>query len=170
MRAAGHHIQPDLANASRRRRAVAAIAARRVRRPGLLALRGLITAAVSAESVAVAGISPASLTIMAAALAWLIWTGRHDIGSGGRGLPPDLGQAPVVTGGVMGGEGHHTFPAGPPPRGGNAPICWNTSIRFSSSQCSTNMPSSARQMSMERISTGLPLAGMPMSSPVWVPR
>jgi hypothetical protein len=72
--------------------------------------------------------------------------------------------------GEMGGEVHHAFPAGPAPRGGNAPICWNTSIRFSSSQCSANMPSSARQISMERISTLLPLAGMPMSSPVWVPR
>src|SRR5580704_13277120 len=28
-----------------------------------------------------------------------------------------------------------------------APICWNTSSRFSSSQCSTNFPSLTRQMS-----------------------
>ena len=41
----------------------------------------------------------------------------------------------------------------------NAPICWDTSTRFSSSQCSTNMQSSARQISTERISTWLPLAG-----------
>ena len=65
--------------------------------------------------------------------------------------------------GEMGGEVHHASRSGPAPRGGSAPICWNISSRFSSSQCSTNMPSSTRQMSMERISTGLPLAGMPMN-------
>ncbi len=70
----------------------------------------------------------------------------------------------------MGREVHYASRSGPAPRGGSAPICWNICSRFSSSQCSTNMPSSTRQMSMERISTGWPLAGMPMSSPVWVPR
>jgi hypothetical protein len=31
----------------------------------------------------------------------------------------------------MGGEGNHAFPAGPPPGGGSAPICWNISSGFS---------------------------------------
>ena len=44
---------------------------------------------------------------------------------------------------------------------GITPTCWNTSSTLSSSQCSTNMPSATRQMSIERISTALPLAGMP---------
>jgi hypothetical protein len=90
MRAAGYHAGPDLAGGDRRRRAAAAVAAGRVRRPGLLVLRGLIAAAVSAESVAVAGIGPASLAIMAGALAWLIWTGRRDIG---LPAPDSPGQA-----------------------------------------------------------------------------
>lgn len=53
---------------------------------------------------------------------------------------------------------------------GDAPICWNSCMALISSQCSANMPSSTRQMSMDRISTVLPLGGMPMRSPVCVPR
>jgi hypothetical protein len=71
--------------------------------------------------------------------------------------------------GELGQERHAGAPE-PPPSGGNAPICWNTCKVFSSSQCSTSMPSSVRQMSMDRISTALPLAGMPMKSPLCVPR
>ena len=44
---------------------------------------------------------------------------------------------------------------------GMTPTCWNRSSRLSSSQCSTNMPSSMRQMSMERISMGLPVGEIP---------
>jgi hypothetical protein len=57
-----------------------------------------------------------------------------------------------------------------PPSGGRAPICWNICMAFISSQCSANMPFWTRQMSMLRISTGLPVAGMPTRSPVWAPR
>src|SRR6187399_3057538 len=70
----------------------------------------------------------------------------------------------------LSGDVHHTSPPGRLPKGGRAPTCWNTSSRLSSSQCSTNMPSCTRQMSIERISTAFPLAGIPISSPVWVPR
>src|SRR4051794_2091388 len=72
--------------------------------------------------------------------------------------------------GELSGDVHHTSPPELPPIGGKAPTCWNTSSRLSSSQCSTNMPSCTRQMSIERISTVLPLAGTPISSPLWVPR
>ena len=49
------------------------------RRPGVLAVRVLAAAAVSACAFAVAGWAPASLGVLAGALTWLIATGRHDI-------------------------------------------------------------------------------------------
>ena len=67
-------------------------------------------------------------------------------------------------------EQGHDCVARPAPSSGSTPICWNTSRRLSSSQCSTNMPSLTRQISIDRISTAFPLAGMPISAPVWVPR
>jgi len=48
-------------------------------RPGVLAVRVLAAAAVSAGAFAVAGWAPASLGVLAGALTWLITTGRHDI-------------------------------------------------------------------------------------------
>jgi curved DNA-binding protein CbpA len=48
-------------------------------RPGVLAVRVLAAAAVSAGAFAVAGWAPASLGVLAGALTWLIITGRHDI-------------------------------------------------------------------------------------------
>ena len=51
----------------------------RAGRPAVLALRALIAVAAGAGSVAVAGIAPASLAIMAGALTWLILTARHDL-------------------------------------------------------------------------------------------
>jgi hypothetical protein len=42
--------------------------------------------------------------------------------------------------------------------GGTAPIWMKTSRVLSSSQCSTKRPSSTRQMSIERIAKGLPVA------------
>jgi curved DNA-binding protein CbpA len=48
-------------------------------RPGVLAVRVLAAAAVSACAFAVAGWAPASLGVLAGALTWLITTGRHDI-------------------------------------------------------------------------------------------
>ena len=51
----------------------------RAGRPAVLALRVLIAVAAGAGSVAVAGIAPASLAIMAGALTWLILTARHDL-------------------------------------------------------------------------------------------
>src|SRR4029078_11500243 len=70
----------------------------------------------------------------------------------------------------LSGDVHHTSPPGRPPKGGRAPTCCTTSSRWSSSRCSTNKPSCTRQMSIERISTAFPLAGIPISSPLWVPR
>jgi len=58
------------------------------RRPGVLAVRILAAAAVSAGAWVVAGWAPASLGVLAGALTWLIATGRHDItrpGDGDRG-------------------------------------------------------------------------------------
>jgi curved DNA-binding protein CbpA len=55
----------------------------RAGRPAVLALRALIVVAVSAGSVAVAGIAPASLAIMTGALTWFIRTSRFDIASRG---------------------------------------------------------------------------------------
>jgi curved DNA-binding protein CbpA len=52
---------------------------RALRRPGMLAIRVLAAAAVSACAFAVAGWAPASLGVLAGALTWLIATGRHDI-------------------------------------------------------------------------------------------
>jgi curved DNA-binding protein CbpA len=52
---------------------------RRRGRPGVLAVRVLAAAAVSACAFAVAGWAPASLGVLAGALTWLIATGRHDI-------------------------------------------------------------------------------------------
>jgi curved DNA-binding protein CbpA len=49
------------------------------RRPGVLAVRILVAAAVSAGAWVVAGWAPASLSVLAGALTWLIATGRHDI-------------------------------------------------------------------------------------------
>lgn len=55
-------------------------ASRRLRgRPGVLAVRVLAAAAVSASAFVVAGWTPASLGVLAGALTWLITTGRHDI-------------------------------------------------------------------------------------------
>ena len=48
-------------------------------RPGVLAVRVLAAAAVSASAFVVAGWAPASLGVLAGALTWLITTGRHDI-------------------------------------------------------------------------------------------
>jgi curved DNA-binding protein CbpA len=48
-------------------------------RLGVLAIRVLAAAAVSASAFAVAGWAPASLGVLAGALTWLITTGRHDI-------------------------------------------------------------------------------------------
>jgi curved DNA-binding protein CbpA len=48
-------------------------------RPGVLAVRVLAAAAVSAGAFAVAGWAPASLGVLAGALTWLIATGRHDV-------------------------------------------------------------------------------------------
>jgi curved DNA-binding protein CbpA len=48
-------------------------------RLGVLAVRVLAAAAVSACAFAVAGWAPASLGVLAGALTWLIATGRHDI-------------------------------------------------------------------------------------------
>ena len=56
----------------------------RAGRPGVLALRVLIAVAVGGASVAVAGIAPASVAIMAGALTWLIRTARHDFAAGAR--------------------------------------------------------------------------------------
>jgi curved DNA-binding protein CbpA len=48
-------------------------------RHGVLAVRVLAAAAVSASAFIVAGWAPASLGVLAGALTWLIATGRHDI-------------------------------------------------------------------------------------------
>ena len=48
-------------------------------RPGVLAIRVLAAAAVSASAFVVAGWAPASLGVLAGALTWLIATGRHDV-------------------------------------------------------------------------------------------
>jgi DnaJ-class molecular chaperone len=51
----------------------------RTGRPGMLALRVLLAAAVSWACVAVAGWQPATLAITTGALIWLIRTTRHDL-------------------------------------------------------------------------------------------
>src|SRR4029077_4725234 len=66
------------------------------------------------------------------------------------------------------GEFCHAAP--PSAAWGSAPSCCRTCNVLSSSQCSTNMPSATRQMSMERISTRRSVAGIPMNSPECVPR
>jgi curved DNA-binding protein CbpA len=48
-------------------------------RPGRLALRVLITVAVSAVAVAVAGSRPATPALITGALTWLLLTARHDL-------------------------------------------------------------------------------------------
>lgn len=60
------------------------------------------------------------------------------------------------------GERDH---ASPPDSCGSAPICASNCSVLSSSQCSTNIPFSTRQISMERISRLRPVAGIPMNSP-----
>jgi hypothetical protein len=51
----------------------------RTGRPGILALRVLLAAAVSWACVAIAGWQPATLAITTGALIWLIRTTRHDL-------------------------------------------------------------------------------------------
>src|SRR5439155_19423997 len=51
----------------------------------------------------------------------------------------------------------------PGPSGGITPSCWNTSSMLRSSQCSANSPPATRQMSMECISPGRPVGGIPKS-------
>jgi hypothetical protein len=59
---------------------VAGLAARiRRGRPGLLALRIAIAAAVSAAAFAAAGAQPAAGGLTAGALTWLLLTARHDL-------------------------------------------------------------------------------------------
>jgi curved DNA-binding protein CbpA len=48
-------------------------------RPGVLALRTAVAAAVSAGALAVAGPQPASFALVAGALTWLIRTGRREL-------------------------------------------------------------------------------------------
>ena len=48
-------------------------------RPGVLALRAAVAAAVSASALAVAGPQPASFALVAGALTWLIRTGRREL-------------------------------------------------------------------------------------------
>ncbi len=61
--------------------------ARRVRRgrPGLLAFRVLIVAAVAAGSAAVAGWQPATPALITGAVTWLLCTARHDLAPPGAG-------------------------------------------------------------------------------------
>ena len=77
-------LRPRTRPAPRARPAVRGLRAVRGRdraswRPGVLAVRVLAAAAVSACAFAVAGWAPASLGVLAGALTWLIATGRHDI-------------------------------------------------------------------------------------------
>ena len=54
--------------------------AREVRgRPGVLALRAGAAAAVCGVAFAVAGLAPATIGLLAGSLAWLVYTGRHDL-------------------------------------------------------------------------------------------
>ena len=48
-------------------------------RPGILAVRTAVAAAVSAGAVTVAGPQPASFALVAGALTWLIRTGRREL-------------------------------------------------------------------------------------------
>ena len=56
---------------------------------------------------------------------------------------------------------HVVLSGSPRSNAGIIPICWKSSRRLSSSQCSTNSPLPTRQMSMERISIVFPVGGIP---------
>jgi curved DNA-binding protein CbpA len=62
-------------------------------RPGVVAARVLLGAAVSVAAFAVAGWTPASLGVLAGSLTWLIATGRHDLGRDDSGVM-SAGRAP----------------------------------------------------------------------------
>jgi hypothetical protein len=61
----------------------------------------------------------------------------------------------------LGEDGHDALSGAPRSSAGMTPSCWNTASRLSSSQCSANSPSWTRQMSIDRISIGRPVAGIP---------
>ena len=75
----GYDRREALAELGPRTRPVVRGRERPSRRPGVLAVRVLAAAAVSAGAFVVAGWAPASLGMLAGALTWLIATGRHDI-------------------------------------------------------------------------------------------
>ena len=94
----GYDRREALAELGPRTRPVVRGRERPSRRPGVLAVRVLAAAAVSACAFAVAGWAPASLGLLAGALTWLIATGRHDItkpadGDRGRAVSPERFEA-----------------------------------------------------------------------------